>query len=57
MVASPPRISPPPEHCFLYEQCTIPPGVTLDEWRRAPRGRRRPARRRPAAWVARVIGQ
>jgi hypothetical protein len=26
------------ESCFLYEDCTIPAGLTLTEWRREARG-------------------
>jgi hypothetical protein len=39
-------------HAFLYEQCDIPAGVTLHEWRVASAGPARPRLRdrlRPAA--------
>ena len=50
---SPHRITPSSAHCFLYESSTVPAGVTLDEWRRAPRGGRPRRRRGVVAWLGR----
>ena len=33
------------EHCFLYESCDIPAGLTLREWRTARAAERAPRRR------------
>ena len=52
---SPHRITLPAEHCFLYESCTVPLGVTLDAWRRAPRGGRQRRRRGVVAWLGRRV--
>jgi hypothetical protein len=52
---SPYRITLASENCFLYESCTVPPGVTLDAWRRAPRGGRQRRRRQVVAWLARRV--
>jgi hypothetical protein len=53
--SSPHRISPPAEHCFVYEECTIPPGITLDQWRRAPRDGQAPWRRRLFPRIGRLV--
>jgi hypothetical protein len=53
---TPHRIAPPAEHCFVYVESTIPAGVTLDEWRRVPRGRVR-RRRRWSSWLIGRIAQ
>jgi hypothetical protein len=52
---TPHRIAPAADHCVAYVECTIPPGLTLDEWRRAPRGTVRRRRGWSNGWLGRVL--
>ncbi len=43
------------ENCFLYEECTIPDGMTLSDWRREAHGPQPAPRRRVRSLLNRLL--